>query len=209
MEELLLMNPKGKGSRDFQIVFPKKVKKLRANEGSVEKRKQKKLPLIGASEKQLGGAVIGAGATIAVPTLMKLKGWADVAASGGIAVVGGGALRGMDKSAGEAFLYTGLGITGLKTIRELIKTARGEKTSRRRRRTTKRSLGDEYDMDEDLDTLLGNVDDLSDDEFDELLDDINGIGDEYDDGLLGVLNEGIGDLEQITAEFTDEKRGTL
>jgi len=40
MEELLLMNPSsghGKGNRSFQIVFPKKIKKLRANEGSIEK----------------------------------------------------------------------------------------------------------------------------------------------------------------------------
>lgn len=207
MEELLLMNPKGKGSRDFQIIFPKKIKKLRANEGS-EKRKQKKLPLIGASEKQVGGAVAGAGATIAVPTLMKLKGWADVGASAAISVVGGGAIRGMDKNAGEAFLYTGLGITGLKAVRELIKTARGDSRRRRTTRRTRRSLGDEYDISEkELDTLLGNVDDLSDEEFDELLDDISGSRD--DDDLLGVLNKGLGDLEQITAEITDEKRGTL
>lgn len=180
MEELLLMNPSsghGKGSRSFQIVFPKKIKRLRANEGSIEKYASKKMPLIGVTGKQMAGAIGGAAVTVVVPQMLKLTGWKDVAASGAAAVVGGGLLRSADKEAGEAFLYTGLGVTGLKAVRELIKAAKG-KTGRR---TTRRSLKD-----------VGNVADMTNEELDRLLGDLG----QDDDDLLGALNAGIEDLGQ-------------
>lgn len=182
MEELLLMNPSsghGKGSRSFQIVFPKKIKRLRANEGSIEKYGSKKLPLIGVTSKQVAGATGGAAATAVVPKMLKLDGWKDVAASGAIAVAGGGLLRSADKDAGEAFLCTGLGVTGLKAVRELIKVARGK--TQRRKSTTRRSLKD-----------VGNVADMTDEELDTLLGDLG----QNDDDLLGALNAGIEDLGQ-------------
>ncbi len=177
------MNPSsghGKGSRSFQIVFPHKIKKLQANEGSIEKYASKKMPLIGVTGKQMAGAIGGAAATVVVPKMLKLDGWKDVLASGSIAVAGGGLLRSADKEAGEAFLYTGLGVTGLKAVRELIKVAKGK--TQRRKSTTRRGLKD-----------MGNVADMTDEELDELL---GGIGNEDDYDLLGALNAGIEDLGQ-------------
>jgi hypothetical protein len=185
MEELLLMNPsQGKGSRSFQIVFPRKIKKLRANEGEISNYAARKLPMIGINAKQAVGGIAGAGLTIAVPKYLKLNGWKDVAASGLTAVVGGGLARGMDRDAGEAFLYTGLGVTGLKAVLQLVKTARGQ-TGRRTRRSLadekggrgRRTLNDVEDLtDEDLDRLLGELNDSTD--------------------LFGALGSGIEDLGQ-------------
>lgn len=197
MQELMLMNPsKGKrtGSRSFQIVFPKKIKRLRANEGSVGSYAGKKIPFVGITGKHAAGAIGGAAATVVIPKVLKLKGWADVAGSGVTAVVGGGLIRGADKDAGEAFLYAGLGVTGLKAARELINAARG-KTSKRKRRS---SLGDE-----DIDKLLDNVDDLSQDDIDRLLS--GDVGQDEDiDRLLDIDF-----LADIVTEEGESKRGTL
>jgi len=184
MEELLLMNPsQGKGSRSFQIVFPRKIKKLRANEGEIGNYAARKLPMIGINAKQAAGGIAGAGLTIAVPKYLKLNGWKDVAASGLTAVVGGGLARSMDRDAGEAFLYTGLGVTGLKAVLQLVKTAKGQTGKRTRRSLTdekargRRTLNDVEDLtDEDLDRLLGELNDSTD--------------------LFGALGSGIEDLGQ-------------
>ncbi len=121
------MNPAkhGKHSRHFKVIFPRGVRKLHANPGSIEKYAGKKLPLIGATGKQVAGAIGGAAATVAAPKLLKYDGWKDIIASGVVAVVGGSLVRGVDKEAGDAFLYTGLGVTGLKAVSALIKAARG------------------------------------------------------------------------------------
>jgi hypothetical protein len=51
--------------------------------------------------------------------------------------------RGSTKAAGDAFMLTGLGVTGLKAVKQLMKTAKGKTTRRRRRRSYRRSLGDD------------------------------------------------------------------
>jgi len=49
----------------------------------------------------------------------------------------------MDEGAGDAFMLAGLGVTGLKAVKQLMKTAKGKTTRRRRRRSYRRSLGDD------------------------------------------------------------------
>lgn len=44
------------------------------------------------------------------------RGWGDVMASGAVAIGGGIAIKQMDVGAGDAFMLTGLGVTGLKAV---------------------------------------------------------------------------------------------
>ena len=48
---------------------------------------------------------------------MRLRGWSDVMASGAVSIGGGIAVKQMDEGAGDAFMLTGLGLTGLKAVR--------------------------------------------------------------------------------------------
>jgi hypothetical protein len=87
------------------------------------------------------------------------------------------AIKQVDEGAGEAFVLTGLGITGLKAVTQLIKTAKGATGKKKKR--VRRSLGE--------DDILG-IDDLGDEELlgadEDLLGDIFGEADE----LLDVGN---------------------
>jgi len=60
----------------------------------------------------------GGTATIAVPNAMRLRGRGNVMASGAVSISGGIAVKQMDEGAGDAFMLTGLGLTGLKAVRE-------------------------------------------------------------------------------------------
>jgi hypothetical protein len=87
---------------------------------------------------------------------MRLKGWSDVMASGAVSIAGGIAVKQMDEAAGDAFMLTVLGVTGLKAVKQLMKKAKGGTTRKRRLRTAKRSLGD-YELD--------GIDDFGIDDF--------------------------------------------
>jgi len=95
------------------------------------------------TRKHVAGSLGGATATIAVPNAMRLRGWSNVMASGAVSIGGGIAVKQMDEGAGDAFMLAGLGVTGLKAVKQLMKTAKGKTTSRRRRRSYRRSLGDD------------------------------------------------------------------
>jgi hypothetical protein len=127
--------------------------------------------------------------TIAVPNAMRLKGWSDVMASGAVSIGGGIAVKQMDDAAGDAFMLTGLGVTGLKAVKQLMKTAKGGTTRKKRRRTARISLGD-YELD-GIDDF--GIDDFSDDELlgeDDLLEDFMGDADELlDFGDITDLGE--------------------
>ncbi len=75
------------------------------------------------------------------------------------------AIRQVDEGAGEAFVLTGLGVTGLKAVKQLIKTAKGA-TDRKKKRV-RRSLGE--------DEILG-IDDMGEED---LLGDVFGEADEH------------------------------
>ncbi|HUV82476.1 MAG TPA: hypothetical protein VMW53_05305, partial [archaeon] len=114
------------------------------------------------------------------PNALRLKGWSDVMASGAVSIGGSIAVKQMDEAAEDAFMLTGLGVTGLKAVRQLMKTAKGETTRKKRRRTARRSLGD-YELD-GIDDF--GIDDFGQEEFlgdeDDLLDfgDIADLGEE-------------------------------
>lgn len=183
LEELMLVNPKGKYPRkkSLQIVFPKPVRRMKVNPSAIDRIKE---VAGGVTLKEVAGGIGGLAATYAVPKMLKLKGWKDVALSGGIAVGGGYLVRQGDKSAGNAFIITGLAVTGLKAALEIKRYATGKK--RRRRTTTTGGLDD-----------LAGIDDLGAD-FDELLG--LGQGDETNDLL--------GDLDDITTT-EESQRGML
>lgn len=51
--------------------------------------------------------------------------------------IGGGiAVKQMDDGAGDALMFTGLGVIGLKAVKQLMRTAKGISTLRRRRDPT-------------------------------------------------------------------------
>ncbi len=89
LEELMLVNPKGKYPRrkSLQIVFPKPVKHMQVNPSAIDR---------------------------VIPQYLKLKGWKDVVGSGAVAVGGGLLVRQEDLGAGNAFILTGLAVTALK-----------------------------------------------------------------------------------------------
>ena len=103
--------------------------------------------------------------------------------SGAMAIGGGIAVKQMDEGARDAFMLIGLGVIGLKAVKELMRTAKGRTTRRRRRRSYRRSLGDDEFDDFGKDEFLTNEDDLLDNfmvDADELLDfgDIANFGEE-------------------------------
>lgn len=203
MNELLLMNPEtvhkhSGGKQGIQIVFPKGIKNLRANPEYAQKKNyaDKQIPVLGITAKQAVAGVSGVGATVAVSKLLKLEGWSDVAASGAVTIAGTLLAGSMDKEAGKAFAITGTAVTGLKAVAQLIKVAKGQKTKSKTTRKGKRSLADD-----DIDKLLGNVEDLSNEELDAILgaSDVGNVGAE-DLDLFGALDAGIEDLGQIVVE---------
>ena len=143
-----------------------------------------KVSLVGnLTRKHVAGSLGGGAATIAVPNAMRLRGWGDVMGSGAMAIGGGIAVKQIDKGAGDAFMLTGLGVTGLKAVKQLMRTAKGRTTRRRRRRSYRRSLGDdEFDGMDDIGIDDFGIDDFSEDEFlgdeDDLLGDFMGDADE-------------------------------
>lgn len=183
----MLVNPEGetrhhkKRPKYLQIVFPKPVRRIKANPEYLETARTKGKALIGRfTGKHVAGALGGAAATIAIPKAAGLKDWGDVIGSGAVAIGGGIAVKQVDEGAGDAFMLTGLGVAGLKAVKQLIKTAKGQ-TGRKKRRY--RSLGeDELLGIEDLgeEELLGDEDILGDvfGEAEELLD----VGDVADFG---------------------------
>ena len=87
-------------------------------------------------------------------------------------------------------MLTGLGVTGLKAVKQLMKKAKGGTTRKRRRRTARRSLGD-YELD-GIDDF--GIDDFGQEEFlgdeDDLLGDFMGDADELlDFGDIADLGE--------------------
>ena len=143
--------------KPLQIIFPKPVRRLRANPEYIDRAKTRSKALVGnLTGKHVAGSLGGAAATIAVPNAMRLKGWSDVMASGAVSIGGGIAVKQIDEAAGDAFMLTGLGVTGLKAVKQLMKKAKGGTTRKRRRRTARRSLGD-YELD--------GIDDFGIDDF--------------------------------------------
>ena len=68
-------------------------------------------------------------------------------ASGAVSIGGDIAVKQMDEGAGDAFMLTGLGVTRFKAVKHLMRIAKGKTTRRRRRRSYRRSLGDdEFDL---------------------------------------------------------------
>ena len=122
MEELMLVNPESTGckcrrkQKPLQIIFPKPVRKLRANSKYVDRARSK--ALVGnLTGKRVAGSLGGGAATIAVPNTMRLRGWSDVMDSGAVAIGGGIAVKQVDEGAGDAFMFTGLDVTGLKAVK--------------------------------------------------------------------------------------------
>jgi hypothetical protein len=87
----------------------------------------------------------------------------------------------VDEGAGEAFVLTGLGVTGFRAVRKLIKTAKGGATGKKKKRV-RRSLGE--------DEILG-IDDLGEEELqgaeEDMLGDVFGEADEFT--LVGDIAE--------------------
>jgi hypothetical protein len=86
MEELMLVNPEDGGhkrhrrkAKSLQIIFPKPVRRKRANPDYPETAGKKGKALIGRfTGKHVAGAPGGAAATIAIPKAAGLKNWGDV-----------------------------------------------------------------------------------------------------------------------------------
>jgi hypothetical protein len=129
----MLVNPESttrrkrrRKQKPLQIIFPKPVRRLRANPEYIDRARTRSKALVGnLTGKHVAGSLGGAVATIAVPNAMRLKGWSDVMASGAVSIGGGIAVKQMDEAAGDAFMLTGLGVTGLKAVKQLMKTAKG------------------------------------------------------------------------------------
>jgi hypothetical protein len=137
-----LVNPKGKYPRrkSLQIVFPKPVKHMKVNPSAIDRVKEAGKGLMGdVTIKEVAGGVGGVASTVLIPQYLKLKGWKDVAGSGAVAVGGGLLVRQADKGAGNAFILTGLAVTALKGVREIVTYAKG-KTSRTRKTNTNGKL---------------------------------------------------------------------
>ena len=95
-----------KTKNHLQIIFPKPVRKLRANSEYIDRARSKALRG-NLTSKHVAGSLGGGAATIAVPNAMRLKGWNDVMASGAVSIGGGIAVKQMDDGAGDVFMLTG------------------------------------------------------------------------------------------------------
>jgi hypothetical protein len=91
--------------KPLQIIFPKPVRKLRANPEYVDRARTRSKALVGnLTGKHVAGSLGGAAATIAVPNAIRLRGWSDVMASGAVSIGGGIAVKQMDEGAGDALM---------------------------------------------------------------------------------------------------------
>ena len=115
------------------------------------------------TRKHVAGSLGGGVATIAVPDAMRLRGWGDVMGGGTVAIGGGIVIKQMDDGAGDAFMFTGLSVTRLKAVKQLMRTAKGKTTMRRRRRSYRRSQG--YDKFDGMDYI--GINDFGIDHFNE------------------------------------------
>jgi len=96
-----------KTKNHLQIIFPKPVRRLRANPEYIERARTRSKALVGnLTGKHVAGSLGKAAATIAVPNAMRLKSWSDVMASGAVSIGGGIAVKQMDEGAGDAFMLT-------------------------------------------------------------------------------------------------------
>jgi len=67
----------------LQIIFPKPVRRLRANPEYIDRARTRSKALVGnLTRKHVAGFLVGAAATIAIPNAMRLRGWGDVMDSG-------------------------------------------------------------------------------------------------------------------------------
>ena len=79
-----------KTKNHLQIIFPKPIRRLRANPEYIDKARTRSKALVGnPTGKHVAGSLGGAAATRAVPNAMRLKGWSDVMASGAVSISGG------------------------------------------------------------------------------------------------------------------------
>ena len=109
MEELMLVNletttrrKRRREQKPLQIIFPKPVRKLRANPEYIDRaraRTRSKALVGNLTGKHVAGFLGGAAATIAVPNAMRLRGWSNVMASGAVSIGGSIAVKQMDEGA--------------------------------------------------------------------------------------------------------------
>jgi len=81
----------------LQIIFPKPVRRIRANPDYPETKAKGKALIGRFTGKHVAGALGGAAATIAIPKAAGLKDWGDVIGSGAVAIGGGTAIRQVDE----------------------------------------------------------------------------------------------------------------
>ena len=97
MEELMLVNlesttqrKRRRKQKPLQIIFPKPVRRLRANPEYIDRARTRSKALVGnLTGKHVAGSLGGSAATIAVPNAMRLMGWGDVMSSGAMVIDGG------------------------------------------------------------------------------------------------------------------------
>ncbi|MCG7848949.1 MAG: hypothetical protein MIO93_07200 [ANME-2 cluster archaeon] len=93
------------------IIYPKPVRKLRANPEYIDRDRTRSKALVGnLTGKYVVGSLGGVATTIAVPNTMRLRGWSDVMASGAVTIGGRIAVKQMDEGAGDTFMLTRLDI---------------------------------------------------------------------------------------------------
>jgi hypothetical protein len=84
----------------LQIIFPKPVRRLRANPEYIDRARTRSKALVGnLTRKHVAGFLGGAGATVAVPNAMRLRGWGDVISSVAVDIGGVIAEKQMDEGA--------------------------------------------------------------------------------------------------------------
>jgi hypothetical protein len=113
--------------KPLHIIFPKPVRTLRAN------------------SEYIASSLGEEAAITAVPNAMRLKGWSDVMVIGAVSIGGGCYADGRGRRR----------CVHAQAVKQLMRTAKGRTTRRRRPRSYRRSLGD---ADELLD--FGDIDDL-------------------------------------------------
>ena len=114
MEELMLVNPTESGrkrrrkQKPLQIIFPKPVRRLRANPEYIDRARTRSKALVGnLTGKHVAGSLGGAA----------FQPHSVGETSGAVSIGGGIAVKQMDEAAGDAFMLTGLGVNGLNSPR--------------------------------------------------------------------------------------------
>jgi hypothetical protein len=94
-----------KKQKPLQIIFPKPVRRLRANPEYIDRARIKSEALAGnLTGKHVAGSPGGAAATVAVPNAMRLRGWGDVMGSGAVGISGGIAVKQMGRGDSDSGL---------------------------------------------------------------------------------------------------------